>query len=900
MYRAVGEGLRTAGATCLVVTLEFFAVTNQNMALSFAVVDIETTGFSNHDRVIEVAVVHADGDGTVTGTWSTLVNPDRDTPNTRIHGISAADLFGAPSFADIAGELADQLNGRVFVAHNVPFDSRLLAAEFAKLGLSGTPFGGASLCTLELTGRLLPGSGRGLSAALSAAGIVNAHAHAALGDAEATAELLNHYLRRAPETVAELLQGVHPVSIPRADLTELASQVGDTPAILHHRTTSVTTQDGQWLSQLATGVPVVGQPNVDAYLDLLVAAMLDRELSAHEISELTDCAASLGIGREEALELHTEFVRQLTVLAWADGIVTEDEREELQAVARTLGVAAREVDTLIDSQVTDVGDGSDGGVGTQLRLSPGDSVTFTGATEVPRAAWEARAIEVGLDVGEVTKKSVHLAPVDPDSFNSKVKKARNLGVPVVSESGFAHLHGELENSGSGIIDPQLVVSSRAHEDASVRESSDETKDGFPDIYGDGLEDSFRDDLYYDADATAVVELGDAGIGVDAATLGDAFDTAVGLLGFLARTHGGLRTVVESAGISAVDGELPAYVEALLAQAGQENGAFRLATSVRCGTVIEILNRFWTSCDEREQRILRDRIVGVPPVTLDEIGLATGVTRERIRQLQKKLTTRLQPLVATGPIADLLAGIRSHSYPVGTLEQITAVFPELSTILDGWECPLWRILDGFDDDFRVDDGWVCFPDLPSAAQRTGDLLVPLVNAEGVVPVSDVLERSSLDDEATLRDWLVTCGYVVHGDHVFTRTGSHPARAASLLSVVGRPMSVSELFAQIGNGKSEKSFRNGLYRGDELRRVGLDQWALARWGMSEYTGIADLIGQRVDGATTDGNEGALLEELIDELTAEFGVAASSVTTYANTGDFTTRDGMVRRRTEPIVNN
>ncbi|MGO2058637.1 MAG: exonuclease domain-containing protein, partial [Candidatus Corynebacterium faecigallinarum] len=60
-------------------------MTNQNLALSFAVVDIETTGFSNHDRVIEVAVVHADADGTVTGTWSTLVNPDRDIPNTRIH-----------------------------------------------------------------------------------------------------------------------------------------------------------------------------------------------------------------------------------------------------------------------------------------------------------------------------------------------------------------------------------------------------------------------------------------------------------------------------------------------------------------------------------------------------------------------------------------------------------------------------------------------------------------------------------------------------------------------------------------------------------------------------------------------------------------------------------------------
>ncbi|WP_297006582.1 exonuclease domain-containing protein, partial [uncultured Corynebacterium sp.] len=62
-------------------------MTTQNQALPFAVVDVETTGFTNRDRVLEVAVVHADADGTVTGTWSTLVNPERDIPNSRIHGI---------------------------------------------------------------------------------------------------------------------------------------------------------------------------------------------------------------------------------------------------------------------------------------------------------------------------------------------------------------------------------------------------------------------------------------------------------------------------------------------------------------------------------------------------------------------------------------------------------------------------------------------------------------------------------------------------------------------------------------------------------------------------------------------------------------------------------------------
>lgn len=277
-----------------------------------------------------------------------------------------------------------------------------------------------------------------------------------------------------------------------------------------------------------------------------------------------------------------------------------------------------------------------------------------------------------------------------------------------------------------------------------------------------------------------------------------------------------------------------------------------------------------------------------------------MTRERVRQLQKKLTARLQPLIASGPVADLSAGVRAHAYPVGTLEQVTAIFPELAIVLPRWGAPLWQILDAFDDDFRIDDGWVCFPDLPTAAQRTENLLAPLLNDEGVTELARVLERSSLDDGTLLTQWLSTCGYQMFDGHVLTRVGSNPARAASLLSIVGRPMSVAEMYASLGNSKSERSFRNGLYSSDQLTRVGVEQWGLTRWGLPEYTGIADLIGQRVDSASEDGAEGVQLTDLIDELSGEFGVSANSVASYASTGDFISTGGIVKRRDEPMVNN
>ncbi|OLT54744.1 hypothetical protein BJF89_00355 [Corynebacterium sp. CNJ-954] len=118
-------------------------MTTQTHRSPFAVVDVETTGFSNRERILEVAVVHAAPDGTVTDRWTTLVNRQRDIRKTRIHGISGSVLVHAPTFGDIAGELAEQLSGRVFVAHNAPFDTRLLGAEFSRLGLTGSPFSDA-------------------------------------------------------------------------------------------------------------------------------------------------------------------------------------------------------------------------------------------------------------------------------------------------------------------------------------------------------------------------------------------------------------------------------------------------------------------------------------------------------------------------------------------------------------------------------------------------------------------------------------------------------------------------------------------------------------------------------------------------------------------------------------
>lgn len=176
--------------------------------LPYVVVDVETTGGQpfGSDRVTEVAAVAVEGDR-VELAFHSLINPGRPIPwhITRLTGIDDAMVRDAPRFEDIAGELAAHLVGKVFVAHNAPFDFGFLDAEFARV--APTSLGSlimGQLCTVRLSRRLLSHlPRRNLDAVTAHYGVVIADRHRASGDALATAQVLRRLLHDAS------LRGVH-------------------------------------------------------------------------------------------------------------------------------------------------------------------------------------------------------------------------------------------------------------------------------------------------------------------------------------------------------------------------------------------------------------------------------------------------------------------------------------------------------------------------------------------------------------------------------------------------------------------------------------------------------------------------------------------------------------------
>jgi DNA polymerase III subunit epsilon len=395
----------------------------------FAVIDTETTGLfpGGHDRIAELAIVTMDRQGRIVDRWETLINPGRDLGKQSLHGIRAADIMGAPAFADIADEVSWRLSGNVVVAHNLSFDVRFILAEFARTEIivpESSLHGG--LCTMRLAHEYLPGSGRTLQDCCDAFGIPLEHAHSAAADAEAAAVLLSRYM--------ELDDGLEMWDelIHRARAETWHDGVGINPCSPVIRSTSDTNRI-HFLERMVTRMPEFDGPvNHEEYLAVLDQALMDRYLSAHEVAVLIDIARMVGIGKEEASKLHAAYFDALALAAWADGVLTTDERDDLLAVGRLLSIDTARVTASLDGPPALPG-GTIHQPATST-LSTGDLVVLTGDMSRPRTEIEDLLSDAGyISHKAVTKKVKLLVAADPDSLSGKARKARDYGIPVVGE-----------------------------------------------------------------------------------------------------------------------------------------------------------------------------------------------------------------------------------------------------------------------------------------------------------------------------------------------------------------------------------------------------------------------------------------------------------------------------------
>ncbi len=198
----------------------------------FAVIDVETTGGKpGQDRITEIAIIVHNGKRIVE-SFSSLVNPERpiDPYVVGLTGISDDMVASAPRFPEIVDRVQQLTEGMIFVAHNAPFDYRLVREEFKRAGKS---FQRKKLCTVRMSQKIFPDAkGYSLGVITKEMGIVLDNAHRAFGDAEATALLLEKLIfNDRKEIISKALEdGLSesslPPNLPKNEVDSLPEEPG--------------------------------------------------------------------------------------------------------------------------------------------------------------------------------------------------------------------------------------------------------------------------------------------------------------------------------------------------------------------------------------------------------------------------------------------------------------------------------------------------------------------------------------------------------------------------------------------------------------------------------------------------------------------------------------------------
>lgn len=973
---------------------------------SFAVIDLETTGFSNSDRIIEVGVVLTDRAGRVEKRWRTLVQPNRGFDNGFVHGITASDLVDAPRFVDIALRLADLLNGRVVVAHNASFEKRFLSNEFARAGLKLPAEDSWLLDTMRAAKRILPGPSHKLAACLEHIGTVNAAAHTALADADATACLLAHLL---PWMTDELAYA-EPLHLDDFDLAVLPPST--VPLLVRddglfadenreeHDAGDGGSKDGEgpqlaadWMRRITDAAPGIGDEAADEYMALLADAMVDDRLDDAEIAQLLDMAHQLELSDDDVAELHELYLRQVSIEAWADGVVTAEERERLLAIADELSIGRARVAVWLAEPLgswtvvrREPGEPQrnpeDAGAGAEKSaLAPGDRVTFTGAMAIPREEWARRAANAGLDVGGVTKFSRVVVAADVASRSGKARRARELGVPIVGEREFAKMLADISA------------------DLPADVPADGTRDTIADVLSDGIGDTSTGDSVLDlgrifpwladvpetrADVSGVVEswithradvpLHSMSPVLAPSTRPDGIDSSLKTtiawfteypeplvasaedlrdLRHVGRVK--LRSFIYATVLQAIDdaelldsddervedGPVAALYDESVVDDGVEyfEGDFSPASAIYSEVETSAkgpldadeivagwvsLSGGWPSADDPDMpgnppalvrealeeaadpaervfnRVLEEiaGVVGVDDYrrslildgrvsggkTLDELGRVIGVTRERVRQIESTLLAELRETAVASVL--LHSAIAARFGPCSPIQRVLDVFPRVEEKPTGLSSTILDLLPAIVADgpssWRVDDGWLLVGDIDD---RIEEALSSSADKYGIVDQSEAAAKVGVSSEQLRTRLAATTGSELRDGVILTKTRSIPDRAAAELALAGNPLTTDQLMELIPD-RSRRSITNALSASELTRRCAVDTWALAEWGMEEWTSIVDLIKRRI----SEAESGAVSLEHLAEEADGFGVKGGSVYAFAATPEFTVADGMV----------
>ena len=112
-------------------------------ALSGVVLDTETTGLDARTaRIVEIGAIRVEGERIIEAErFHARLDPGVPIPaaTTKVHGITDADVRGAPRFASVAEKLVTFIGPGIVIGHTIGYDMTVLAREAERAGVGWRP-----------------------------------------------------------------------------------------------------------------------------------------------------------------------------------------------------------------------------------------------------------------------------------------------------------------------------------------------------------------------------------------------------------------------------------------------------------------------------------------------------------------------------------------------------------------------------------------------------------------------------------------------------------------------------------------------------------------------------------------------------------------------------------------
>jgi DNA polymerase-3 subunit epsilon len=385
----------------------------------YTIFDLQATGVNSDDRLVEIGLLQMDHRGDTVRKFETLLRPERDIPNSSVHGITETMVEGAPLFSEVADTVYEFMSKTdLLLAFNLPLKWRMLGYAFmhASLPIPKT----RAECLLNFFRRVAPNSPRKLKNICTTHGVSLLAPHRSLPRVRAIAKVLHDYLDELPQGESRFN---------RSTLENLPSGM----AYTREQSQEESLARAPILERLTSGLNgATDRPSFDAYFELLDIVFADSILEPQEALALFQRAAELGMSQEDAAVAHERYVQGLLQVAYQDGYYTEMEAEHLEAVARAL-----KVDEVVRDKSADA-----------LPLYPrdlkGKKVSFSGTPrgqldgrKVTRKQFADLAEKSGVEVrSTVTADLDYLVFEDQEADCDKLRAAKVHKVCLVSEQVF--------------------------------------------------------------------------------------------------------------------------------------------------------------------------------------------------------------------------------------------------------------------------------------------------------------------------------------------------------------------------------------------------------------------------------------------------------------------------------